>query len=126
MFKRFVRVLLSVLALSHFTPVAEAQISQPRTNQIAFYRVTVGTTAALAIPAANVQSSLIGWEVCNDGINASTYLAIGEAADPLTDGKRILPGACLKCEHCTAGTLKQLRVVGQAAANGYSVVQYKQ
>lgn len=118
-------ILLAISALG-LSALAQAQVSQPRTNQIAYYRTTVGTTAADAIPAASVQSSIIGWELCNDAVNTSTYLAVGEAADPLTDGIRLAPGACHKCAACTGATLKALNVVGQAASNGYSVIQYKQ
>lgn len=98
----------------------------PRVGSLSMYHGTVGTTAADAIPAASVSGVLVSFKVCNDAVNTSTFLIVGKAADPATDGKTLLPGACFVCENCKPSILKGLKVKGQAAANGYSVIQYKQ
>lgn len=101
-----------------FSPTRLGNITQTHT--------TVGTTTADAIASASVLPALQAWAICNDAVNASTYLIVGEAADAATDGRTLLPGACYECPNCTPATLKAMKVKGQAAANGYSVIQYKQ
>ena len=112
-----------------FSSLAAAQESPAlnvRFSTLVPYHASVGTAAALAIPGASVTGDVQGWRICNDGVpGASTYLAVGQATDPLTDGLRLGPGKCYSCLQCTAGLLKAARVVGQAAANGYSVLIFK-
>jgi hypothetical protein len=38
----------------------------------------------------------------------------------------LLPGACFECKNCKSSTLALLKVKGQAASNGYSVIQYRE
>lgn len=122
------KFLLAVFCLL-VSSVAAAQESPAlniRFSTLVPYHTAVGTSAALAIPSVNVTGNVQGWRICNDGVpGASTYLAVGQATDPLTDGIRLGPGKCYSCLQCTAGILKATRVVAQAAANGYSVLIFK-
>ena len=120
--------LLSIilLNLSAMASAQDAPATNVRFSTLVPYHASVGTTAGLAIPGASVTGNVQGWRICNDGVpGASTYLAVGQATDPLTDGIRLGPGKCYLCLQCTAGLLKATRVVGQAAANTYSVLQFK-
>ena len=123
-------VLLALLAFFAIVPRETLAQENPPLGAVisalAHYRTTVGTTAALAIPSASVIAGLSGFRICNDGINTSTYLVVGLNADPTIDGDRLKPGACFECMNCTAGLLKSYSVAGQAASNGYSVIQFKQ
>ena len=119
---------LVMCVLAAFTNVANAQVffSNTRVGSLVHTHTTVGTTAALAIPSASVSSNLLAWKICNDAVNTSTYLFVGKAADPATDGVQLAPGACFVCPNCVGVTLKAVNVKAQAASNGYSVIQYKQ
>lgn len=124
------RSILSALIAFCFASIALAQDTPPidaRFTSISFYRASVGTTGALAIPSGSVLPGVLGWRICNDGVpGASTWLDVGRAADPSTDGVRLAAGKCFECLQCTAALLKATYVEGQAAANGYSVHQFKQ
>lgn len=87
---------------------------------------TQGVSGAVAIAAANVVPALMGWRICNYAVNTSTWLAIGEALDPETDGLRIGKGKCYDCPSCSPQSLKDIRLSSQAASNDYSVTQFKQ
>ena len=122
----FATALMTVLMLCANVASAQQVFSPVRVTKITNSHTTVGTATALAIPAASVGGNLLSWKVCNDAVNSSTYLIVGFAADAATDGTTLLPGACYECENCTPGLLKLVNVKGQAAANGYSVIQYRQ
>lgn len=96
-----------------------------RISSVSTYHATVGTTTAAAIASASVTGNVYGFLVCNDPVNTSTYLAVGQAADVSTDGVRLGKGKCYVCENCKPAVLKLLKVEGQAASNGYSVIQFK-
>lgn len=123
----FLSLLLGALALI-VAPLASAQVffSNLRVGSVVSYHTTVGTSTAAAIPSGSVSSNLLGWKICNDAVNSSTYLLVGKAADVGTDGTSLAPGACFVCPNCTGSTLKAANVKGQASSNGYSVLQYKQ
>ena len=122
------RNLLLALVAVLFAGSANAQqfYANSRVSKMSSYHTTVGTTTALAIPAASVGGNVLSWKVCNDAVNTSTYLLVGFAADAATDGAMIGPGVCYVCENCASSLLKALNVKAQAAANGYSVIQYRQ
>lgn len=85
---------------------------------------TAGVSGALA--AASPQNADQGWRICNAGVNTSTYLVVGpNSLDPTTSGIRLAPGACYECLSCPTGLLRSLYVSSQAAANDYSVVEFK-
>ena len=97
-----------------------------RISSISTYHTTVGATTALAIASSSVVGNVYGFKICNDPVNAtSTYLAVGLATDVSTDGARLGLGECYVCENCKPAILKLLKVEGQGASNGYSVVQFK-
>jgi hypothetical protein len=99
---------------------------QTKTAAIDTYHTTVGTTTAAAIPSASVYSNIIGFKICNDPVNAtSTYLQLGLATDVTTDGIRLALGSCFECANCKSAILKLLKVEGQGASDGYSVIQYR-
>lgn len=118
--------LLSLL-LAHSGP-SQAQVffSNLRVSNAIFTHSTVGTSTAAAISPSAVSPGLLGWKICNDAVNTSTYLLVGEAVDVSTDGRMLGPGKCHECPNCSPATLKAVKVEAQAASNGYSVVQYKQ
>lgn len=105
---------------------AQVFFSNLRVTNAIFSHTTVGTSTADAISDSAVSPGLLGWKLCNDAVNTSTYLLVGEASDVSTDGVMIGPGICFECPNCTPSTLKAVRVEGQAASNGYSIVQFKQ
>lgn len=107
---------------------AHAQVffANTRVGNVLYSHSTVGTSTALAISASSVSPGLLAWKICNDAVNTSTYLLLGEASDVSTDGVSIAPGSCFECPNCNAATLKLIKVEGQAASNGYSVIQFKQ
>jgi hypothetical protein len=105
---------------------ALAQSFSPvKVTKLTSYHATVGTATALAIPAVSVGGNGTGFQICNDAVNTSTYLFVGQAADVSTDGVMLGLGQCYVCEGCSSALLKAMKVLGQAAANGYSVVQYR-
>lgn len=118
---------LSILGLVGIltASLAHAQTFGPvRVNDVAFYRATVGTTTAEAIPDVSVIGNLLSFKVCADSANTN-YLAVGEAADADTDGVRLGANQCFVCEGCLATVLKALNVKGGAAGQGYTVLQHK-
>ena len=117
--------LASLVVLAALTLGGNA-FAQARVSKITQYHTTVGTTTAAAIPSANILSGLVGYSICNDAVNTSTYLIVGTTADAATDGRTMAPGACYECKNCSAGSLLSLKVKGQAASNGYSVTQFRQ
>lgn len=94
-----------------------------RVGKTVYTHATVGTTAADAILAASVCTGPLHFTICHDAADTPTFLAFGKAADPLTDGTRLAPGQCLKFTYTSAANLKALKVVGQAASTGYSIIQ---
>lgn len=124
----FVRLLVLALFATVFAQAASAQVffSNTRVGNVLYSHTTVGTTTAVAISPSSVSPGLLAWKLCNDAVNTSTYLIVGEATDVATDGAQIGPGVCFDCPNCNAATLKAVKVKGQAAANGYSVIQFKQ
>lgn len=122
---RFVFAFLAALLLATPAP-AQVFFANTRIGSVVQTHTTAGTTASLAIPSTSVSPNLLAWKLCNDAVNTSTYLFVGKAADPATDGTQLAPGACYVCPNCVATTLKTINVKAQAAANGYSITQYKQ
>src|SRR5690242_8928757 len=114
MFRFLVALLLVASAQS-----ASAQVffSNTRVGSVVQTHATVGTAAALAISSSSVASNLLSWKVCNDAVNSSTYLYVGKAADPSTDGVQLAPGACFVCPNCNASTLKLVNLKAQASSN---------
>lgn len=124
---------LSALCLALFlgalvSNVASAQVffGNTRVGNVVYNHTTVGTSTTLAISSSSVSPNLLAWKICNDAVNTSTYMLVGEATDVATDGVSVGPGLCFECPNCNAATLKLIKVKGQAASNGYSVIQYKQ
>lgn len=87
---------------------------------------TQGVDGSVAISPSSVGSNVQGWKVCNNGVNTSTWLAVGSSLDPTVEGVRLAKGKCYDCMQCTASLLKAVTVSAQAASNGYSVIQFKQ
>jgi hypothetical protein len=96
-----------------------------KVNKVELYRTVVGTTSAVAIPAASIGGNVLSWKICNDAVNTSTHLFVGKATDAATDGVMLGKGTCLECLNCKGATLQSMRVKGQAASNGYTVIQYR-
>ena len=96
-----------------------------RIGKISYYHSTVGTTAQDAIPAGNVDSKIRGWRICHDSDSTANYLAMSIGADPAVDGLRKGPDLCYECDECGAQALIDLNVKADAAATGYSVLQFK-
>lgn len=121
-------LILSMFAFALAATAAQGQVffSNLRVANVIPSHTTVGTSTAAAISSASVLPGLLAWKICNDAVNTSTYLLVGEASDVSTDGVMLDKGQCFECPNCNAATLKLIRVEGQAASNGYSVVQYKQ
>jgi len=107
-----------------FNSIAYSQIGR-RINNVEYSHSTVGTSAADAIAAINVDSKLKGWLICHDAGSASVYLAVSNTADPDLDGVRLEPSQCFECTECGFLTLKDANVKGSAASTGYSVIQLK-
>lgn len=125
--KRLVLVLLALFSISlPLSASAQVFFQNTRTGTLVQTHATVGTSSADAIADASVSPNLLAWKICNDAVNTSTYLYVGKASDAATDGVMLDKGQCFECPNCNAATLKAMRVKGQAADNGYSVVQYKQ
>lgn len=122
------RHVLLALVLMFAASLANAQVffANTRVGSVTHTHATVDTTTALAIASSSVAANLLGWQLCNDAVNTSTYLLVGKATDVATDGVMLGKGQCFVCPNCTGATLKLIKVKGQAATNGYSVIQYKQ
>ena len=101
-----------------------AFFSQVRISQVVQSRGTAGTSASAALSTAPI-GNLVSFKVCNDAVpGSSTYLFVGQNANPALDGVQLAPGACFVCDQCKATILSALNVKAQAASNGYSVLQY--
>lgn len=88
---------------------------------------TQGVSGTAAIADASVVPALMGWRICNDAVQTSTWLAVGETSlDPDIDGVRLAKGKCHECPSCGPATLKAVKLSAQAASAGYSVIQFKQ
>jgi hypothetical protein len=126
--KKFV-AFVACLLVSFVSSASYGQVffANTRTTTVSHYHSTVGTATAIAIPSASVGGNLMSWKICNDAIQSggSTFMSVGQAADVSTDGVVIAPGACFECGNCTPATLKAMKVEGQAAGNGYSVIMFK-
>lgn len=124
----FAVLALFVTSLLAVPQTSDAQVffSNTRVGSVAQSHSTVGTSTADAIADADVAPRLLAWSICNDAVNTSTYLYVGQASNASTDGVMLAPGACFECPNCNSATLKAARVLAQAASNGYSVIQYKQ
>jgi len=117
-----------LLCLSFFvSSIAFAQVVQynERITRITNYQATVGTATADAIATATIGKDVVGWKICNNAVNTSTYLLVGQATDVSTDGMMLDKGQCLDCVNCTSALLDLMKVEGQAADNGYSIVVYR-
>jgi len=123
--RKILAILVSFLFVCSAAFSQDMFTSVNKTAYVSTYHTDVGTTTAAAIPTASVYSNITGFKICNDPVNTSTYLQIGQAADVTTDGIRLDKGKCLECANCKSGILKTLKVEGQAATNGYSVIQYR-
>lgn len=128
----WLRKLFNVAALAAavmlaIAPGARAQVfySNLRIGSTIHTHSTVGTSTTLAISAGSVSSSLAGWRLCNDAVNTSTYLFLGEASDAATDGVQLDKAGCFECPNCSPATLKAVKLKAQAASNGYSITQFK-
>lgn len=87
---------------------------------------TQGVSSTAAIASASVLPNLMGWRICNNAVQSSTWLAVGKSAlDTETDGIRLGKGKCFDCPSCTPASLKAAYVSSQAASGGYSVIQFK-
>ena len=85
---------------------------------------TQGVSASAAIAPASLAAKLMGWKICNDAVNTSTHLYVGEAIDTETDGVMLGKDQCFSCVQCTSGQLQAMKVSAQAGSNGYSVLQF--
>lgn len=123
----FVRAIFAFAIAFVLSVPAQAQVffANTRVGTVLYAHSTVGTSAADAIAPTAVGPNILAWQICADGANAS-YVAISTGVDPDTDGVRVKAGECFECPNCTATTLKNANVKGGAAAQGYSVLQYKQ
>jgi hypothetical protein len=120
---------LSLVALMLAAIPAQAQVvffQNTRVGSTVHTHTTVGTTSAAAITSTSVSPNLLGWQLCNDAVNTSTYLLVGKATDVADDGIQLDKGQCYLCANCNPSTLKATRVKAQASSNGYSIVQFKQ
>lgn len=121
--QKFFAMLVCVLMLS---ASAFAQSAMVRVTKIDQYRALASTNTGAAIPSTNVGTGVYSWKICNDAVNTSTHLLVGQAADVSTDGTMLGLGQCFECVNCTNALLKAMKVEGQAVSNGYSVIQYRQ
>lgn len=119
------KLFLALIATLTLTSGAYAQqfFANTQASQVSFSHTTVGTSTGAALSGAP-HGGLISWKICNDAVNTSTYLLVGEAADAATDGVMLGKGACFECPNCLAATLSAIKVKAQAASNGYSIIQY--
>ncbi len=119
------KIFLALIACLGLATHAHAQqfFANTVASQVSFTHTTVGTATAAAV--SSVGGNLISWKICNDAVNTSTYLLVGEAVDAATDGVMLGKGACFECPNCLAATLSAIKVKAQASSNGYSVIQYR-
>lgn len=82
--------------------------------------------SGVAVGSSDIVPASIGWKACNASANVSTWMAVGKAVDPETDGARLGPGKCYDCPSCVADTLRHATFSSQAASNVITVVQFKQ
>ena len=120
--KKVFAILVSMLFVSSFAN-GQSIIYSDKVTKISHYHATVGTTTAVAIAAPD--TNILGWKICNDAVNTSTYLLVEQAVDVSTDGTMLGLGQCFDCPNCTGALLKLMKLEGQAASNGYSVIQYR-
>lgn len=122
--KRILAVIGVVAALATFSTESMAQgvIIPKRVGRLTVTQATATTTAG-ALLSGNPTSMLVSWQVCHLLTSSATYLAVGDGTDPAASGRLLAPGACMSCSNCGPGTLKNLRVKGQASAP-YSIEQY--
>lgn len=117
---RFIFAIMAFL----FAHVALSEVQPVRIKTVGFYHGTVGTTGTIAMPIASIPGNVVGWKVCNDAVNTSTQLFIGSLVDSVNVGSSLKKGQCFACVQCPGLTLHDVKLTGQAAANGYSVIQY--
>jgi len=121
--------ILTIFTIFLFGSISEVEsqdfFNNERTARTTHIHATVGTTTADAINSTDIGGNVLTWKICNDIINTSTFLAVGKASDVSDDGTRLNKGDCFTCSNCKSSTLKLMRVEGQAASNGYSVIQYR-
>ena len=115
-------ILICAASMAH----AQVFFSNTRVGAVTQSHSTVGTSTTAAISSGSVAANLLAWQLCNDAVNTSTYLLVGKATDVATDGVMLGKGQCFVCPNCTGATLKLIKVKGQDASNGYSILQYKQ
>lgn len=108
------------------TNVAKGNTTNIAAGTSGFTPVTLTPGVSGSDAAASFLGNLQGWRICNNAINTSTWLAVGKAVDPETDGIRLGKGKCLECPSCTQASLKAVKVSAQAASNGFSVSQFTQ
>ena len=118
-------VALCVLFGAFFSSSIAIGASERRISSIKYYHSTVGVAAQDAITAIEVDTRLKGWRICHDAASTAGYLAISTNADPATDGLRIAPSQCYQCDDCGSKGLLEANVKADAAATGYSVLQFQ-
>jgi hypothetical protein len=96
-----------------------------RVSSVSYHHATVGTTAQDAVSPSSVDTRIVGWRLCHDPESTANYLSASVGADPAVDGIRITPGQCFECNDCGRKGLIDLNVKADAAATGYSVIQFK-
>ncbi len=124
---RLVLTFVAALIVSFLTStigLAQVALGPVKVGSTIHYHTTVGTTTALAIPLVSVAPGILGFEICADYGNTNS-LIIGKNADAAVDGSVIGPGVCFQFQNASGSVLKALNVKGGAAAQGYSVVQFK-
>ena len=97
---------------------------QRRISSVAYAHDLVGVAAQVALATVSIDVGLRGWRVCHDAASAGTWLAVSQGADPAIDGVRVAPGQCFECDDCGSKGLIGLNVKADAAATGYSVLQF--
>jgi len=86
---------------------------------------TQGVSGSAVIASASIEGKAVGWKICNDAVQTSTYIFVGALYDPTSVGVSLGKGKCLECPYCKGALLSDLKVSSQAASAGYTVVQYK-
>jgi hypothetical protein len=124
--RKFFVLVLSVFVLSLPVMAQDFFHQNTRVGNLDVSRAVVGTTTAVAIAPASIGGNLMSWKICNDAVNTSTHLYVGKATDAADDGVMLDKGQCVQCLNCKPDTLRLMRVKGQAADNGYTVLQYRQ
>lgn len=120
------RILFALVAFLITSSIAVAQVAlgPVKVGSTTHAHATIGTSAAVAIAPASVVPGLLGWQLCADAGNTNTVI-VGKAVDPASDGMVLAANMCFVCQNCSMATLKAINVKGGAAAQGYSVVQFK-